>query len=184
MSACLSVCPSFHVEKLDSHWTEFYEILYLSVFRKAVQKIQVLLKSDKNNRYFTWRPMYIYDNIALISSYNEKCCTQNCREIQNTHFVFSKFVENRTVCEIMWKNTVQPDRPQMTIWRMRFACWIPRPTDTPWKYVIFYHISTATVVTRTWLDSTVYTHHHSCLLLCWLVFNATNFCIPLFFSSI
>jgi len=24
--------------------------------------------------------------------------------------------------EIMWKNTAQPDRPQMAIWRMRIAC--------------------------------------------------------------
>jgi hypothetical protein len=34
-------------------------------FLKNVEKIQVLLKSDKNNGYFTWRPMYIYDIILL-----------------------------------------------------------------------------------------------------------------------
>jgi hypothetical protein len=28
----------------------------------------------------------------------------------------------------MWKNIVEPDRPQMTIWRMRILCWIPKPT--------------------------------------------------------
>jgi hypothetical protein len=32
--------------------------------------------------------------------------------------------------EIMWKNMVELDRTQMTIWRMRMACWIP------WEYVI------------------------------------------------
>ena len=37
-------------------------------FRKQIEKIQVLLKSDKNNEYFTWKPMYIYDNISLNSS--------------------------------------------------------------------------------------------------------------------
>ena len=31
------------------------------------------------------------------------------------------FPENRSVCEIMWKILVEPDRPQ-TIWRVRFAC--------------------------------------------------------------
>jgi len=31
------------------------------------------------------------------------------------------FFENRAVYEIMWKNIVEPDRPQMTIWRMRCA---------------------------------------------------------------
>jgi len=35
------------------------------VFRKSVEKIQVSLKSDKNNGYFTWRTMYIYGNISL-----------------------------------------------------------------------------------------------------------------------
>jgi len=29
------------------------------------------------------------------------------------------FSESRAVYEIMWKNTVQPDRPLMTIWRTR-----------------------------------------------------------------
>jgi len=24
----------------------------------------------------------------------------------------------------MWKDTVEPERPQMTIWRMGIACWI------------------------------------------------------------
>jgi len=38
--------------------------------------------------------------------------------------------EIRAVYEIMWKNTVQPDRPQMTIWRMRIASWIPKATNT------------------------------------------------------
>jgi len=39
-----------------------------------------------------------------------------CREKQNTHFVFSNFFfENRSVHEIIYKNIVKPDRPQMTI---------------------------------------------------------------------
>jgi hypothetical protein len=29
-----------------------------------------------------------------------------------------------------WKNKVQTGRPHMTIWRMRFACWIPKSTNT------------------------------------------------------
>jgi hypothetical protein len=41
---------------------------------------------------------------------------KRCRENQNTRFILSKFFpENRTVYEVMWKNVVQPDRPQMTI---------------------------------------------------------------------
>jgi hypothetical protein len=44
--------------------------------------------------------------------------------------------ENRAFCEIMCKNMVQPDRPHMTTWRMRFAYWI-KARDTQSKYVIF-----------------------------------------------
>jgi hypothetical protein len=41
---------------------------------------------------------------------------KNCRENQNTHFICNKmFSENLAVYEIMWKNMVEPDRPQMTI---------------------------------------------------------------------
>jgi len=50
-----------------------------------------------------------------------------------TFFFF--FSEIRAVCEIMWKNIVQPDRPHMTIWRMRIACWIPKATNTHSEYV-------------------------------------------------
>jgi len=41
------------MEQLSSQWMDFHEILYLNIFRKPVYKIQVSLKSDKNNGYFT-----------------------------------------------------------------------------------------------------------------------------------
>ena len=41
------------------------------------------------------------------------------------------------VCEIISKNIVEPGRPQMTIWRMRIACWTPKATNTHSEYVIF-----------------------------------------------
>jgi hypothetical protein len=46
----------------------FMKIDILAFFEKSVEKIQVALKSDKNNGRFTWRPMYIYDHISLNSS--------------------------------------------------------------------------------------------------------------------
>jgi len=40
-----------------------------------------------------------------------------------THFAFGKFFfENLAVYERMWKNIVEPGRPQMAIWRVRIAC--------------------------------------------------------------
>ena len=57
-----------------------------------------------------------------------------CRENQITHFISSNFYffffANRTFYEIMWKNCVERGRPQMKIWRMRIACWIPKVTNT------------------------------------------------------
>jgi hypothetical protein len=60
------------MEKLRSHLKNCREILYLRIFRKSLEKIQVSLKFDKNDRYFIWRPIYIYDNMSLNSSKNEK----------------------------------------------------------------------------------------------------------------
>jgi len=44
-----------------------------------------------------------------------------------THILCSKtFLEYRAIYEIMWKNTVESDRPQMIILRMSMACLIPK----------------------------------------------------------
>jgi len=64
----MSVRPSIRMEQLGSHWMDFHESLYFSIFRKSVEKIQFSSKSGKNNRYFTWRPIYTCDHLSLISS--------------------------------------------------------------------------------------------------------------------
>ena len=51
---------------------------------------------------------------------------KGCRENQNKHFVFTNFFSKNCVAyEIMWKNMVESDRPQMTTLddaeKMRFA---------------------------------------------------------------
>jgi len=38
--------------------------------------------------------------------------------------------ENRALYDILWKNIVEPARPQMTIQRIRISCWIPQATNT------------------------------------------------------
>jgi len=54
------------------------------------------------------------------------------RETRNTHLGCSNFffLENSAVYEIMWKNIVEPGRPQMTIRRMRIECWILKAINT------------------------------------------------------
>ena len=45
--------PSNRMEQLVFYWTDFHGISYLNRFRKSVEKVQVSLKSDKNNGDFT-----------------------------------------------------------------------------------------------------------------------------------
>jgi len=40
------------------------------------------------------------------------------------------FYENHDAYEIMWRNLVQPGKPQLTTGRMHIECWIPKATDT------------------------------------------------------
>ena len=56
----LSVRPSVRMEQHVSRLTDCYEIWYLRIFRKSVEKIKDLLKSDKHNGYFTWRLTHSY----------------------------------------------------------------------------------------------------------------------------
>ena len=46
------------------------------------------------------------------------------------------FSENQGIYEVMWKNTVQPNRPQITIWRIRMACWMLKGTNAHSEYTI------------------------------------------------
>jgi len=48
-----------------------------------------------------------------------------------THILCSIIVSEKSGgYEIMWKNMVEPDRQQMTIWRMRIGYWVTKLTDT------------------------------------------------------
>jgi hypothetical protein len=63
-----------------------------------------------------------------------KSCTEN--QTRAAGSITFLFFENRALDEIMWKNVVEPDRPRMTIWRMRNACCITKATNTHSEYVV------------------------------------------------
>jgi hypothetical protein len=55
----------------------------------------------------------------------------NVAEKIKTHILYSvTSFFNHTVYEKIWKNIVEWGRPQMTIWRKRIACRIPKATNT------------------------------------------------------
>ena len=60
-------------------------------------------------------------------------------KIKHTFYKFPPQKKNHAlfVRDIMWKNIVELDRPLMTTWRMHFAYWITKATDTHSLYVIF-----------------------------------------------
>jgi hypothetical protein len=50
------------------------------------------------------------------------------------------FSEHLVVYKTFWKNIEQPDRTQLSIWRMRFACLITKVTDTLHiQYFMLFH---------------------------------------------
>jgi hypothetical protein len=92
----ISFVMSGRMEQLSSHWTDFHESYYLRIFQKSVEKGQVSLKSDKNNRYFN-EDQYKFVIISRsFPSRMRNVLDKSCRENQNTHFVpgniFSKIV--------------------------------------------------------------------------------------------
>jgi hypothetical protein len=82
----------------------------LNIFRKYVMKIQVSLKSDKNNGYLH-EDQYTFLTISRsVLRRMRTVSDRSCRENQNTHFIFKNLVsfkKNRAVYELMWKNTVE-----------------------------------------------------------------------------
>ena len=79
------------------------------------------------------------------------------------------FSEKHAGYEIMWKNLVESDRPQMTIWLMRIPFWEPKATITRSEYVrSVYWFPTANLVAPTRFSVTLYVR----CLSCWLTASA------------
>ena len=117
---------------------EFYEILCSRIFRKSVGEIQVWLTYDKNNGYFTWRPisyMIISGWIVILRNTSDKICGEN----QNKHILCS--VKYCWTSCLLWDNVEQYVKARQhtdddIIRRMRVTCWITKATDTHSEYVI------------------------------------------------
>jgi len=69
------VTLNFVMSALSSAWNSspptgwvYWNFIFDFFFSKICREESVSLKSDKNNGYFTWRHMHIYDNISLSSS--------------------------------------------------------------------------------------------------------------------
>jgi hypothetical protein len=130
MSVCLSVClsvwnksdPTGEILMILSIWAFFLKNLSRNFkFYSNPNRITVLFMK-------TFRHLWQY--LAELSLQWEMFRTKIVYKMK-THILCSItfFSENRAVYEIMSKNMVEPERPQMTIWR-RVAYWISKATRT------------------------------------------------------
>jgi len=135
VSSFLSVCPSAWKNSAPTERI-FMKVDILGFFENLLRKIEVSLKSDNNKGHSAWRPIYISYHISFRLRMRN-ASGKSCGENQNTHFVFINFFFRKScrLWEIVEKNIVERGRPQMTIWRMRTACWMPSATNIHPKYV-------------------------------------------------
>ena len=72
--------------------------------------------------------------------------------------------------KLMWKNTVVPGRPQITIWRIRIACWIFKAKNTHSEYVILIVFSL-----QQWLHESASVSSYACIACLVYFYNSRNF---------
>jgi hypothetical protein len=136
VSSCPSVRQIVRSHGITRHPLDRFQEIWVFFFRKYAEKIQVPLKLDKNNWFFTWRLIYIFIISRWILRRMRNVLGKSRREIKTRSLYSIIFFASGAVCEIMWENIVQPGRPHKTIRRTRIACWIIRATDTHSEHVI------------------------------------------------
>jgi hypothetical protein len=134
------------MEQLGCHWTDFNEIWYLSVFRKAVETAldRKHICTPVNSSFIKigqeWLALCEKTNIqfwsylAPFSLEWEMCQTKVVENVKDILCPIPFFFRKR--CHL-WDNVEKctPGRPQMTIWHMRIVCWIPKSTNTHTQYM-------------------------------------------------
>ena len=134
-----------------------WNLTYYTRFRKSVEKIRLSLKFNKNNGYFTCRRFDIYDDISLNSHLNEKCFGEKLwGKWNHTHFMFNNFLPKNVVFMRQYKECgARGTRNDITIWRIRVACWINKATRA---YAHAHALAPG--------HSLAHTHSHICNTFC------------------
>ena len=133
-SSCLCVHPSFCPHGTTRHpldgfsWNLIFKCFF---FEKLSRKFKFHQNRTRISGTLHQTTRHFSSYLALFFWLWEMFQTNVVEEIK-THILCSRnyFFSNRAIYEIMWKNTVERGRPQMTIWRMRIACRISKATNT------------------------------------------------------
>jgi hypothetical protein len=103
-----------------NQWLPTGRILMKFGISLSYKRISIIFKLDSNSRIITGT---IHEDLCTFMityrSFLHRMRTvlhESCRKYHNTPFVLDKFFpEIRVVCEIMWNNLLQTDRPQLTV---------------------------------------------------------------------
>jgi hypothetical protein len=124
------------MEQLGSHWTDFSWNLTFEYFLKNYPENSSFIKIGQELRVLYMKTnIHFWSSLAQFFLEKDMFHSKNVGEIK-TQILCAIIFFNRAVYETMWWNIVKQGRPQMTIWRMRVACWIHNATDTQAEYVI------------------------------------------------
>jgi hypothetical protein len=159
ISFVMSVCPSVRPPTSNNSvptWQIFMKFEYL--FSKICGENSSLIRIWQE-----WLVLYMNAKIIFLSYlayFFLEWDTFQTKVIEKfkTHLcLVTFFFEIRAFYEIMWKNIVE-DRPQMTIWCMVIARWIPKTINSHPEYVILI-----VVLLQQWLNDSASMLHHSTL---------------------
>jgi hypothetical protein len=164
---CLSFCPSVHMQQFGSHWMDFHEIWHFKIFWYSVKKIQLWLKFDKNNGYFTWESSKFMILSCRILLRMRNVSDKSCRENRNTYLTLLFFWKSRCLWDKCgevwysqtchkWKYNSEQKRKNLHAWQLRQDTLIIFNTSCT---------STATVVTWMCLNVTFYIYCLSCYII-------------------
>jgi hypothetical protein len=135
------------------------------MFWKSVEKVKVLLKSDKDKGYFTWSTCHVFiiSRSVLLRMRNR---AEKAIEKIKTHILCSVTLYRKS-CRL-WDNVEKYCRAeQATDDSMAHVhCMLDNQGYKHKQRICNTHcFSTATVVARTRLSATLYVHHLSCYIL-------------------
>jgi hypothetical protein len=154
------------MEQLGSHRKDFHDIW---VFSKICREVQVSLKSDKNNGYFTWRQMYIFPIIprsflVTMRNVSDKSLGKNKKTFSAEWLFFPKIVHFMRFC---WKILYSRTRHkwQYGVWVLP-AVYLRLQTQIQgmWDVLLFHCNNGCTKAPQ----------HYVCKSIVWLVFSSES----------
>jgi hypothetical protein len=123
---------------------------------------------------------YMTTNIQIFLSYIAQFFLEKSWKENQNIFCIQKILFRKSCCSwhfsLMWKNTVQPDRPQMIIWCKRISCWIIKAkqthTQNMWYLLLLNCINSCMSSPQSYVLHALLIF--SCLIICSLLMSSKS----------